>query len=269
MENTLSPEKYLERIGYSGSLEPTPETLAALQKAHLLSVPYENLDLLAGQERETSLAIGELYEKIVLRRRGGYCFELNGLFAWLLRRLGFSLIEHFGRWLAGETLAVPKRRHRIARVTIAGRQWIADVGVGRRSPLTPLLLEYGLEQVREGVLWRIVQDERLGSVVQCQGPNGEFTNFFSFDDSPQENIDFTYAHYYYAHAPQSIFRQKTMVHLPNEHGRCSIATELDPDTGLLRRKFSFTQDDGSTSSFFLYSEAQFRDILQRYFGIVL
>jgi len=269
MESSLSLEKYLARIGYAGSLEPTADTLAALQKAHLLHVPYENLDLLAGQERETTLAIGELYEKIVLRHRGGYCFELNGLFAWLLRSLGFSLVEHFGRWLAGESLAVPKRRHRIARVSIAGRQWIADVGVGRRAPLTPLLLEYGLEQMREGVLWRIVRDDRLCTVVQCQGPDGVFTNYYSFDDAPQESVDFTYAHYYYTHSPQSVFRQKTMVHLPTEKGRYSIGTELDPETGLLQRKFNFTKDDGSTSGFFLYTEAQFREILQRCFGIVL
>src|SRR5258706_15925794 len=79
----------LARLGCSGPLGPTAETLAALHRAHLYSVPFENLDI--GLGRPLSLALPALFDKIVTRRRGGFCYELNGLFAWLLTRLGYRV----------------------------------------------------------------------------------------------------------------------------------------------------------------------------------
>src|SRR5262245_42413604 len=81
---------YLERINYRGSLEPTAKTLRALQVAHLRAVPFENLSIHAGQP--IILNDDALFEKIVTRHRGGFCYELNGLFAALLRSLGFSVV---------------------------------------------------------------------------------------------------------------------------------------------------------------------------------
>ena len=82
----MNVEKYLQRIGYNGALAPNAENLAALVQAHRFTVPYETFDIWRG--RRTTLALEEIYDRIVTRRRGGYCFELNGLFAWLLRELG-------------------------------------------------------------------------------------------------------------------------------------------------------------------------------------
>ena len=76
-------DAYLERIGYRGSREPTVETLKRLHRAHMLTVPFENLDIPLGRPIVLSLPL--LYDKIVRRRRGGFCYELNGLFAWLLQ----------------------------------------------------------------------------------------------------------------------------------------------------------------------------------------
>src|SRR4030095_1025369 len=82
-------EAYLKRINYSGSLEPTPETLRALQVAHLLAVPFENLSIHAGEP--IVLNDDALFDKIVENRRGGFGYEANGLFAGLLRALGFDV----------------------------------------------------------------------------------------------------------------------------------------------------------------------------------
>ena len=81
-------EEYLARIGYAGSIEPTTEGLRALHRAHMLTVPFENLDI--GLKREISCDAESAVRKIVERRRGGFCYELNGAFAWLLRELGSS-----------------------------------------------------------------------------------------------------------------------------------------------------------------------------------
>ncbi|MBL8045525.1 MAG: arylamine N-acetyltransferase, partial [Anaerolineales bacterium] len=85
----MNADLYLQRIGYTGSLTPTAETLRGLHRAHLYNVPFENLDIALG--RPIILEETKLFEKIVRQHRGGFCYELNGLFAWLLRQLGFSV----------------------------------------------------------------------------------------------------------------------------------------------------------------------------------
>ena len=85
----MNVEAYLDRIGYAGPVEPTYAVLAALQRAHMLAVPFENLDIALG--RRLVLDRRANYARIVERRRGGWCFELNGLFAWLLQQLGYRV----------------------------------------------------------------------------------------------------------------------------------------------------------------------------------
>ena len=92
--------QYLRRIGYDGPTDGSAAALAALQQAHLCTVPYENFDILRGQP--LSLNPDALFEKIVTHRRGGYCFELNGLFGWLLKALGYPVTEYFARFLKDE-----------------------------------------------------------------------------------------------------------------------------------------------------------------------
>ncbi len=88
-DRLMDHEAYLLRIGYQGSLEPSIETLRGLQRAHLFSVPFENLDI--HLKREIRLDENAFFEKIVKHRRGGFCYELNGLFSRLLQQLGFQV----------------------------------------------------------------------------------------------------------------------------------------------------------------------------------
>ena len=262
----LSVEKYLQRINYTGDTKPTKENLQKLQRAHLMSVPYENLDIYFKQAK--SLAIEEIYDKIVLRHRGGYCFEINGLFGWLLRQLGYEVKEYFGRWLYLDALEKPARRHRILHVTFPDGDCIADAAVGQRAPLTPLAFQYDLEQEREGYKYRIVKDDALYNVVQRE-ENGKYVNFFSFDLAPQLNIDFTYVHFFCTSHPSSVFTQKIMVHIPTENGRNSIGSVLDPQTGILTPCLNIGLPDGSTERHFLYGETELKNALKTYFGICL
>ncbi len=257
----MSVGKYLERIGFDGDPRPDVDTLFRLQHAHLTSVPYENLDIY--YRREFSLAYGAIYDKVVNRRRGGYCFELNGLFGWLLRQLGFRTEEYLGRWLKGEALAVPLRRHRVVKVLMEGRSYIADVGVGQRCPLEPLEFLHDVVQEREGVRYRIVR-EGLYNVVQTE-LDGQFINFYSFDDAPQENIGYIYAHYYCCNYPGSVFLHRIIVHMSTAAGRRSIATVLCPETG--QEVPELRIDDGEAS--YLFSKEALFAALERYFGIIL
>lgn len=142
----MNVETYLARIGYKGSLEPTLATLTNLHRAHLRSIPYENLDIHLGQR--LSLDEAEIFDKLVTRKRGGWCFEMNGLFAWALRELGFQVtllgakVERVGK--------PPRERpDHLALAVALDRSYLADVGFGD-GLLEPLPLEVG--SYRQGFL---------------------------------------------------------------------------------------------------------------------
>ena len=132
---------YLRRINYQGPLKPTAETLRALQLAHLYSVPFENLDIHLGQR--IVLDEERFFEKIVVRRRGGFCYELNGLFAALLRELGFKVSRLSARVPREDGSPTPEFDHMALRVDIE-QPWLADVGCGD-SFLQPMPLHDGAE----------------------------------------------------------------------------------------------------------------------------
>lgn len=119
---------YLQRIQYTGPHHPTPETLHQLHRAHLLAIPYENLDIHLGQR--LTLDINHIYAKIVERGRGGWCYEMNGLFAWALQELGFDVA------MLGSTVGAPAQGgvgndldHLILQVQL-DQPWLVDVGFG-------------------------------------------------------------------------------------------------------------------------------------------
>ena len=227
--NEMDCATYLERIGYRGGREPTAANLAALVRAHRLAVPYETLDL--WRRRRTTLRLEEIYDKIVTRRRGGYCFELNGLFAGLLRDLGYNVREYFGRWLlGGDQSSVPMRRHRVICVAIAGvPNQVADVGIGLPFMLSPLDLVFDVPQMRDGRRYRIVRDPTLGCVVEL-GQKGGWTRLFSFDTAAQLPIDFEYAHWWCQTHPDSSFLSGLWVYRPlADGGSVSVSLEEDPE----------------------------------------
>jgi N-hydroxyarylamine O-acetyltransferase len=127
---------YLDRIGYRGSREPTLETLIALQRAHLLAVPFESLDCYLGVP--IRLEANALFDKVVTRRRGGFCYELNGLFAELLLALGFTVRRLAARpFTTNEPDGLAPPFAHLALLVELDRRWLTDVGFGffAREPL--------------------------------------------------------------------------------------------------------------------------------------
>jgi N-hydroxyarylamine O-acetyltransferase len=122
---------YLDRIGHTGPVRPDLATFRALHRAHLLAIPYENLDVQLGRRVTTDPAAA--YDKIVRRGRGGWCYEMNGLFAWALDRIGFSVMRIAGaanRALLGDPTI---GNHLVLLVDLPGARWVADVGFGDGS----------------------------------------------------------------------------------------------------------------------------------------
>ena len=127
---------YLQRIGFEGQAEASLECLFALQKAHMLNVPFENLDVYMG--RPLSLDPDDLFDKIVHKNRGGYCFELNTLYGAALREIGFEVTPLLARvWLRNPP-QVPPLTHMLHKVAIDGEAYISDVGFGGLTTRVPL-----------------------------------------------------------------------------------------------------------------------------------
>ena len=247
---------YLARIGIHDIPAPTVENLAFIQKSHLRSVPYENLDTMRGVP--LSLQTEALYEKIVVHRRGGWCFELNELYAWLLRALGYHVTDYFARFLKGES-GIPMRRHHVlgVRVPADPETYIADVGVGNGSPVEPVRLIAGERQRQPDAVWRFVQDDFLGWVLQEEKKDG-WENIFSFTQEPQLAVDFEAISYYCENSPHSIFNKKNIVSLRTEEGRITLDGDL------------FKRFDANGVTVWQAKDAQdFDDQLKRLFGLTL
>ncbi len=148
MASSLST--YLRRIGYTGPIEPTKEVLFKVHRAHLLSIPYENLDIHLG--RALSLDIDAIFDKIVNRKRGGWCYEMNGLLAWALREIGFD-VTLLGGTVGRERMGNLAEGNHLVLLVKLDQPYIADAGFGNAF-LEPLPLVEG-EHVQQGFVFRL------------------------------------------------------------------------------------------------------------------
>ena len=251
----MDVEKYFERIGLSSEPALSAEFLAALQLAHVTTVPYENLDILLGQPID--LSVDAVYRKGVENRRGGYCFELNALLAALLRDLGFSVRDYLGRFLKGES-GIPLRRHRIIGVMLDGVECILDVGLGQSGPRIPLVLAEGLVQEQFGESYRFERDVELGWVLlQLRGE--EWQRLYSFTTEHQYEVDFIEPSFYCERHPESPFNKKEIVALKTIDGRRTIDG----------RSFKVFSGETLISIEENMSDERLLEVLRNEFGIVI
>ena len=200
-------DAYLARIGYTGPREPTLATLRALHVRHLLAVPFENLDI--HWKRPIVVDTQRFLHKIIEERRGGFCYELNGAFAWLLRELGFDVTLLSGRVPTADGGLGPPFDHMALLVTIDGKRWLADVGFGDFS-LHPLNLDAGNGE------YEIVRGEEWGV-----RRNGRTEYLFSLE--PHELPEYAPMCDYQQYSPESSFTKKRVCTLATEWGRITLA----------------------------------------------
>jgi len=212
-------QAYLDRIGYRGPLTPTAETLRALQVAHLQTVPFENLSIHAGQP--IVLDDGSLFDKVVARRRGGFCYELNGLFAALLRDLGFPvtmLSASVAR--AGGTFG-PDFDHMALLVSLHER-WLADVGFGD-SFRDPLRLDERGEQTEGVRALRIDEDGGHYLLLRRDGPGEPWQPQYRFTLQPYEYAAYAAMCHFHQTSPDSHFTRQTVCSLATPEGRITLS----------------------------------------------
>jgi N-hydroxyarylamine O-acetyltransferase len=231
----LNTTAYLERIKYRGPIEPTAATLQELHKAHLLAAPFENLDIHLG--REIVLDEHKNYSKIVEQRRGGFCYELNGAFAMLLRALGYDVKMLSAGVARAEGGFGPPFDHMTLLVELEKR-WLADVGFGE-SFREPLLLDEPGEQAQTWGAYRIARDGEHFTLEQREGdlwkPQYQFTL------QPYEFTDFAEMCRYHQTSPESHFTQRRMCSLATVDGRITLTNmRLITTTGGERQERELT-----------------------------
>ena len=179
---------------------------------------FEKLQMIISEV--LSLEPEDLFNKVVVQGKGGFCFELNGLFAWLLRKLGYKVTEYAARYLRGES-TVPMRRHRVMKVEAADGVWICDVGIGEVCPRYPIRFAEGEEQHQFDECYRLEKDAFLGWVLMDLH-HGEWRQFYSFTEEPQLNVDYIAPMFYCEKHPDSPFIHQEMFSLKTPQGRITL-----------------------------------------------
>ena len=211
---------YLKRIDHHAPAPPTLATLRALQRAQLLTVPFENLDIHLG--RQIRLDQASLFDKIVTRRRGGFCFELNGLFAELLRELGFRVTLLNSRIPETHNGWQGRFDHPILLVELA-EPWIVDIGFGD-AYRTPLRLDQAGDQQGLHSLYRLEPDGR-GSWRFLEFEKGAWEFYYEFSLEPANLTDFREACVHYESSPNSSFTQKTLCTRATGDGHITLSQD--------------------------------------------
>lgn len=209
---------YLRRIGFCSEPSATLATLSELQKRHLLSVPFENLDIHNG--RKITLSIQRFYEKVVIQQRGGFCYELNGLFRWLLTALGFSAHYVSARVATGDGGYGAEFDHMAIWVNIEEIDYLVDVGFGEFA-FAPLMLKEGIIQ-RDArgdfALSQVNGSWQVNKIVDTQTlPEYRLTT------TPRTLRDFAEMCDYHQTSPKSHFTQKRLISRPTENGRITLS----------------------------------------------
>ena len=248
----MNVRAYLERINYRGLTAPTAETLRALQAAHLEAVPFENLSIHAGVP--VVLEDEALFAKIVEGRRGGFCYEVNGLFAALLRALGFDVTMLSAGVARAEGGFGPDYDHMALMVRLDER-WLADVGFGD-SFREPLLLDYGGEQVRGRQAYRITpQGEHL--VLMRRDEGDEWKAQYRFTLRPHEYADYEEMCRFHQTSPQSHFTRARICSRAAGWGRLTLSD----------KRLITTTADGARQERELSGEEEYAALLREHFGI--
>lgn len=196
--------QYLQRIDYKGVITANEPVLSYLQWAHLTHIPYENLNILAGIP--LSLKPHDLFSKIVIDHRGGYCFELQGLFKELLETIGFSVIQYAARFL-DQPETIQMRRHRVLVVTIDGICYLTDVGVRNEAPRKALQLVQGNVQSDGICQYRFEKDDFFGWVLLQKERKKDWKPMYGFTEEIQVDDDFVMPSFYCEHHPDSTFNK--------------------------------------------------------------
>ncbi|OBF05121.1 arylamine N-acetyltransferase [Mycobacterium sp. 852002-10029_SCH5224772] len=254
---TLDLRAYFDRINYRGAAEPKLEVLQDLMTAHTGSIPFENLDPLMGVPVE-DLSPQALTDKLVYRRRGGYCYEQNGLMGYVLAEIGFRVRRLAGRvvWMLPPEAPLGAQTHTVLAVTFPGSQgsYLVDVGFGGQTLTSPIRFETGNAQQTTHEPYRL-NDRGDGLVLQAL-VRDEWKPLYVFGTHAVPQVDLRVGSWYVSTHPESIFVTGLTAALTTDDARYNLAG----------RNLSIHRADGS-EKIRLDDAAAVIDVLGERFGI--
>jgi N-hydroxyarylamine O-acetyltransferase len=208
-------QQYFDRIGFQESGKVDIETITDMMRCQLFTVPFENLDVQA--KKVVSLVPEEIVTKILHKRRGGYCYEVNGLFAMALQAMGIPY-----QFVAARPMFYPVKRprtHMALVLTLDGIPWLCDLGFGSYGIRAPMRLDLLDVQVKQDSdTFMLTMSDSQEYVLKAM-VDGEWANQYAFDLSRHEWIDFVPANYLNSTHPDAVFVQKLLIVLYNPAGR--------------------------------------------------
>ena len=250
--------EYLARIGTNLPIRADIESLRVLQRAHMLTVPFENLDIIP-LGRPIRLDLEALWDKIVVRKRGGFCYELNGLFAWLLTQIGFDVtyLNAVSYYPATDSFGIDfDHLALLVRVPGQSARWLADVGYGENFSL-PMDLDSPGEQIEGGAAYWL-EPFKNGYQLWRRGVSGKVKSQYVFDLTGHAYpSEYEATCRYHQTSPQSIFTQNRLITRLTDTGRISLEGQ---------RLVSKHNGERVETPF---HEAEFPDLLWKYFGVAL
>ncbi len=247
----INIENYLRRISFHDEIQLHPNTLAALHRKHLHNIPFENLEINRG--KKIQLDLKKLENKIITNQRGGFCYELNGLFGALLRQLGFEVKMISGRVYGKEKIG-REFDHMILMVSLDG-EWLVDVGFGDNF-LEPIRIETEIKQPDPAGTFKIIRQDstylRLKSDMDGSGYSAKY--LFTLDERQLE--DFTEMCEFHQTSPESFFTRKRVCTMSTEYGRVTLRDDMFIET-----------INGNKTMRSVLDDEDFDQILKERFGI--
>jgi N-hydroxyarylamine O-acetyltransferase len=219
-EAAVDLDAYFRRIGYAGSRAPTVEVLTALHRHHLNAIPFENIDVVL--KRPIRLDLDSLQRKLVADRRGGYCFESNGLLFHVLRAMGFRNTALGARVMfeRPDDLPLPPRSHMLQRVDFADAGYLVDVAFGGQAPGGLLRFEPHIAQATPRESCRLVP---IGDELDLEALMGaEWRRLYRIAPHPHLPVDYEQANWHVSTHPDSYFVNNLIACIPGEGCRYTL-----------------------------------------------
>ena len=250
----MNIQLYLERIKYDGNVTASLDVLSKLQVLHLMNVPFENLDI----QHQIKIDLDNLFDKIITRKRGGFCYELNGMFYKLLKQIGFVVKMVSARVYNNITKNYsPEFDHMALIVSFDKDDYLVDVEFGEFT-LCPIKIEPGAEAEDPGGIFRIDRYDNKYFVVKKKNEDGEFIAEYNFTKKERKIKEFYPRCNYHQVNKESHFTQKRICSLPTERGRLTL-------TGTTLK----ITEKGIVKETKLNDEMEVQQVLWSYFGIKL
>ena len=247
----MNVDEILDRIEYTGSREPSLDVLIALQHAYLYTVPFENLDIHA--RVKISLDTQKFYDKIILNHRGGFCYENNALFSFLLDALGYD-VSILAAKMTDRNINSPGYSHMVLRVKL-DQDYLVDVGNGK-SVRDPMPIPGEVVSRSEGIRYKVGQYSDNEYALFYRTDETDWLPRFVFSTDHRHLEEFSEMCHYHQTSPASIFTQQRLVTLATPKGRITMTDDT----------LTITEDDNEVTQP-VESKAQMEEILKKYFKI--